>query len=56
MGGEEKKESISITALLQTRIECNMKVATKNNLDIIADRLMDGHASLFVGAGFSKNA
>ncbi len=33
-----------------------MKVATKNNLDIIVDRLMDSHASLFVGAGFSKNA
>lgn len=30
--------------------------ATKKHLDTIADRLFDGHASLFVGAGFSKNA
>ena len=33
-----------------------MSKSTKQYLDIIADRLWDGHASLFVGAGFSKNA
>lgn len=33
-----------------------MKQTTKKHLDTIADRLFNGHASLFVGAGFSKNA
>lgn len=33
-----------------------MKPSVKQNLEIIAGRLWDGHASLFVGAGFSKNA
>ena len=33
-----------------------MSKSTKQYLDIIADHLWDGHASLFVGAGFSKNA
>ena len=33
-----------------------MKSTVKQQLDIIAGRLWDGHASLFVGAGFSKNA
>lgn len=33
-----------------------MKKTTKEHLDCIADRLWDGQAVLFVGAGFSKNA
>ena len=33
-----------------------MKPTTKQILDTIAGRLWDGHACLFVGAGFSKNA
>lgn len=33
-----------------------MSKSTKQYLDFIANRLWDGHASLFVGAGFSKNA
>ena len=33
-----------------------MKSTAKRQLDTIAGRLIDGHACLFVGAGFSKNA
>ena len=33
-----------------------MSSSVEKNLDVIAGRLWDGHASLFVGAGFSKNA
>lgn len=33
-----------------------MKKSTKKHLETIAARLSGGHASLFVGAGFSKNA
>ena len=33
-----------------------MKATAKQHLDTIAGRLFDGHACLFVGAGFSKNA
>lgn len=33
-----------------------MKSSVKQHLEIIAGRLWGGHASLFVGAGFSKNA
>lgn len=33
-----------------------MKPTTKQKLDTIAGRLWNGHACLFVGAGFSKNA
>lgn len=33
-----------------------MTPTAKQHLDIIAGRLIDGHACLFVGAGFSKNA
>lgn len=34
----------------------SMKLSVKQHLEIIADRLWGGHASLFIGAGFSKNA
>ncbi len=33
-----------------------MKTTAKQQLETIAGRLIDGHACLFVGAGFSKNA
>ncbi|MBE6336921.1 MAG: hypothetical protein E7066_09650 [Lentimicrobiaceae bacterium] len=33
-----------------------MNKSTEKALNLIADRLWNGHASLFVGAGFSKNA
>ena len=34
----------------------SMKLSVKQHLEIIASRLWGGHASLFIGAGFSKNA
>ncbi len=33
-----------------------MNKVTKKSLNLIAERLSNGHASLFIGAGFSKNA
>ena len=42
--------------LSPNKIQCFVNKATKEHLDFISDRLWNGQASLFVGAGFSKNA
>ena len=43
--------------MIQTNGEIkHMNKATKEQLNIIAERLWNGETSLFVGAGLSKNA